>query len=710
MGSIGTCAGQRVAVAALAALAALAEGCREGLPDDSVLVPVQRFVAAAEAGPLSVDLPVATILDDTRFTLAAPREELLIWPKTLPPHEGPRVVELRPVLPQALAGASRVLVRAHVKIGNDWSERPPRVLTPEPRGPLHDVRFEVSVPAVPAQTPVAITANAYRIDPDALALRGTPPVEIPAGASLEFAIGLLFARWGRDPVEFSVEACAEERCERLFDERVDPSSAEGEAWRDRRIDLGPLAGQTREFRFRAERLAEEAPFSFPVWANPTLYAPAPRGERPNVILLSVDTLRADHLSAYGYARDTSPFLAERFARGGTVFENLVSAATITTPSHASIFTGLQPASHGTTDGMKAIARQIPTLPEWIRAAGIDTAGITEDGWLSVRGGFGRGFDVFEENKSPNIMSPVGQVDLTFAKAAQWLARNRDKRFFLFLHTFQVHSPYAPPERYRDLFPIPDPDTRASHERWRDDYDREIRYTDDELRRLVGRIEELGLAEHTVFIVTADHGEAFLEHGFLEHGARLQEEVVHVPLLLWGPGIPVGRRIAAPVAHVDLLPTILELLGIPRPPWLEGRSLAGVLRGTEPESALANRALFSETRTKLALTAERRPVDFPVPAFLVRVGSRKLARYPDGAGGFRYELYDVSSDPEERHDLLPADPDAAADLRPLVDGYEAQGSAQRARIDAATGVGPAPAESVPLEPEQEQKLRALGYLE
>jgi choline-sulfatase len=213
-------------------------------------------------------------------------------------------------------------------------------------------------------------------------------------------------------------------------------------------------------------------------------------------------------------------------------------------------------------------------------------------------------------------------------------------------------------------------------------------------------------------VTADHGEAFLEHGLVEHGGRLHDEVVRVPLLLVGPGIPAGRRIAAPVGHVDLLPTLLELFGIARPPWLEGESLAGVLDGREDESALADRALFSETRTKLALAAERRPVDFPVPAFMVRVGSRKLARYPDGSGGFHYELYDVASDPGERRDLLPEDPGAAADLRPLLDGYEAASAADRARIDAATqsgGAAPA-APSVPLDPQQEQKLRALGYLE
>ena len=96
--------------------------------------------------------------------------------------------------------------------------------------------------------------------------------------------------------------------------------------------------------------------------------------------------------------------------------------------------------------MKAIDRHIPTLPEWIRAAGIDTAGVTEDGWLGIRSGFGRGFDVYQEDKSLNIMSPIGQVDRTFERAAEWIERNRDKRFFLFLHTFQVHSPYAPPDR------------------------------------------------------------------------------------------------------------------------------------------------------------------------------------------------------------------------------------------------------------------------
>jgi arylsulfatase A-like enzyme len=694
----------------LAGFAAMACACAEDVRDDAVLVPVRRFADVPGAGALTVGLPVATILDDTRFALAAPREQILVWPKALPAREGARVVQLRPVLPRELEGAERLLVFAYARTGEDWTSRPPEVVAPVRSGKLGTVRVDVPLPAVAAGTRVMVNVTALPLDLVDLAERSTEALEIPPRAWLEFAMGILVARWGYDPVEFSVEACEADRCERVFTEVFDP--ADGEAWRDRRVSLAALAGSQRRFRFLARRLAEAAPFSLPVWANPTLYVERPRvaGDL-NVILLSVDTLRADHLTPYGYARDTSPFIDEHFGRGGTLFENPVAAATITTPSHASMFTSLQPTSHGTIDGTRVIPRHIPTLPEWVRAAGIDTAGVTEDGWLGIRHGFGRGFDVYEENKSPHIMSPEGQVDLTFGRAADWLERHRQKRFFLFLHTFQVHSPYAPPPRYADLFAEPGADAKPSHERWKDDYDREIRYTDDELRRLVARLDELGLSDRTVFILTADHGEAFLEHGLVEHGGRLHEELVRVPLLLAGPGIPKGRRIATPVAHVDILPTVLELLGVAAPEWVQGRSLAGLVAGREPESAFSDRALFSETRTRTALAAERSIVPFPIPAFMVRQGTRKLLRYPDGTGGFRYELYDVARDPAERRDLWTDEGDSAADLRALLDGYETASQDHRERIDASTGAGAAPeVQVVPLDPAQEQKLRALGYLE
>jgi arylsulfatase A-like enzyme len=684
--------------------------------DGTVLVPVHRFVPAPPDGsPLTSDTPRATIEDDTRFTLAAPTRRIIVWPKQLPDHEGPRVVKLRPVLPNELRDAEEIVVEVRVKVAQDWSTRPPLVVQPRRRGAFGTARFDLAVPAVPAGTPVVVTAEATAIDFAALADLRTEEVEIPVGALLEFALGIVEARYGPDPVEFGVRACEGERCATIFSEVFDPTRGDGAGWRERRVDLEHLAGRRRHFRFAARRLEEQGPFSFPVWGGPTLYAREPRGPGArSAILLSVDTLRADHLPSYGYGRETAPFVEERFGRGGVVFENPVAAATITTPSHASIFTALQPATHGATDGMKVIPENIPTLPERIRAAGIDTAAFTEDGWLSIRHGFGRGFDRFEENRSASIMSPDGQVDVTFGKAREWLERNRDKRFFLFLHTFQVHSPYAPPERYRELFHEDEGagkgESPAEHLRDMANYDREIRYTDDELRGLFQTIDELGLGPDTIFVLTSDHGEAFLEHGLLEHGGRLHDEVVRVPLLLTGADLPRGRRIATPVAHVDLMPTILDLLGLPVPEVVEGSSLVPLLRG-EPASdvELASRPLYSETRSKVAIAEGHRMIRFPVPAFMVRRGDRKLLRYPTPRGGHRYELYDLAADPGERRDLFESHPDDARDLVLLLEGYEERSRALRARIDAGARAEDTQPEVI-LDPAQEEKLRALGYLD
>ena len=211
----------------------------------------------------------------------------------------------------------------------------------------------------------------------------------------------------------------------------------------------------------------------------------------------------------------------------------------------------------------------------------------------------------------------------------------------------------------------------------------------------------------MFILTSDHGEAFLEHGVLEHGSRLDEEAVRVPLMFWGKDIAAGRRIEVPVAHVDLMPTILDLLGIPVPPSVEGLSLVGLLRGGGAGGAFARRPLYSESRGNLALGPERRMQRFFPPAFLVRVGDRKLVRYRTADGGFRYEYYDVAADPLERNDLYPSRAEEARGLRGLIELYEERGRETRARLDLGAPTQP---QRVLLDPRQEAKLRALGYLE
>ena len=310
------------------------------------------------------------------------------------------------------------------------------------------------------------------------------------------------------------------------------------------------------------------------------------------------------------------------------------------------------------------------------------------------------------------MSPEGEVDVTFEKARHWLERNRDRHFFLFLHTYQVHTPYAPPAAYGGLFAEHAGEiiTKASplHWRLRRDYDREIRYVDDELRTLFARLTTLGLDRDTVFIVVSDHGEEFLDHGRFEHGTQNFQESVHVPLMFTGPGIPRGKRIATPVSHADLLPTILELLGLPDAPKWRAQSLLGLIGGSAPEG-LEERALFSESADSLGVGADGFVVEvLPPPAFSVRRGRQKIVRYRT-ENGLRYEYYDLGRDPEEQHDLFAERGHEVADLVARLDGYEHESHALRKRIEGESGATAREPE-IRLEPAQEEKLRALGYLE
>ena len=329
--------------------------------------------------------------------------------------------------------------------------------------------------------------------------------------------------------------------------------------------------------------------------------------------------------------------------------------------------------------------------------------------------FARGFDRFIENKSAAVMRPDGHIETTFAKAVEWLEDHANTHFFLFLHTFQVHSPYVPPAEYKELF-HDEADTPAAgqqaplHVTWREDYDREIRFTDDQLKLLFDDLARLGLADNTVFIVTSDHGEAFLEHGLLEHGGPLYEEVVHVPLLFHGPGVPAGRKIDVPISHIDLMPTILELLGVKDIPRRQGSSLVDLLERDRDVPTFAARPVFAETTAKRVFGPAVQAIPFNAPAVMVRLGSRKLARYRNDDGSFRYEHYDIATDPEEQTNLLTADPSAADDLMDYLDDYRGWNAALLTKLRGDGNNTPGDREEVVLDPEREAKLRALGYLD
>lgn len=523
---------------------------------------------------------------------------------------------------------------------------------------------------------------------------------VPEEGRLVFGLGASFEAPGGDrAVTFELRACAGAACEAVFTERVDFAAQAAPAWIDRTVVLERVAGFVRRFVFRA---VTTTPTARAFWANPTLFAPVPREQSAhNVILLSLDTLRADHLKSYGYGRDTAPFLDEAFARGGTSFEHCVAAATTTTASHMTMFTAYPPSVHGVgLANLKPLPQWIATLPELLRAARFTTGAITENGWVTFAQGFGRGFETYQENKGPKIMEPKGQADVTFRNAEEWLRRHFNQRFFLFLHTYQVHYPYAPPPEYAPLF-TDEAGASAPASVDAANYDREIRFTDDMLRHLFATMHELGIADDTLVVLTSDHGEEFSEHGCIWHGEQLYQEVTHVPLMVRGPGVRGGLRIPEPVGLVDVLPTILSLAGVELTEERMGVDLGPALvSGHAP----GGRRITTESWVDKLCPGKT----FQKPGFAVREGSRKLMRYRrDGA--FVYELYDLTVDPGERDDRYGEGAVSAGDIREFLDGYEADAQA-RAKALRAAARDASHVDAAPLDARQREKLRALGYAE
>lgn len=407
-----------------------------------------------------------------------------------------------------------------------------------------------------------------------------------------------------------------------------------------------------------------------------------RAQRPNVILVSIDTLRADHVGAYGYERDTTPFLDE-LARQSLLFEHAFTPASWTLTAHASMLTGLRAEEHGLVEDGLAFAPGSPLLAERLAAAGYDTIGLYFEGWIDSERGFGRGFGHFQAHENAE---EAGQ------NLAVALARHDPSRpLFLFLHLFDVHSLpftpgrkdiYAAPEPFGSHFldescaPLPD---LAASKIWesglRDDaqletlvarYDGAIRYVDAKLREWVAELERRGLWTDALMIVTADHGEALGQRGgrLKGHGGSNQEGL-RVPLIVRLPrGQRAGERSTVPVQLMDIAPTVLDVCGLSPDARLGGFSL----RGTIPTQRVIDGS---------------------------RQGSRFALEWPrkfvEGSG--RVSCFDLEADPGE---LAPRAGESA-ELDRLV------GLARGAR-----GPYPAPVPMGTSSPDREERLRDLGY--
>jgi len=421
----------------------------------------------------------------------------------------------------------------------------------------------------------------------------------------------------------------------------------------------------------------------------------PRAARANVVIVTIDTVRRDHLAPYGAPFETPT--ASRLAKEGAVFEHAVSQVPLTLPSHSSIFTGLYPPHHTVRDnGGFVLGADVTTLAERFLAAGYRTAGFVSSYVLHSRWGIGQGHETYDDlfdykglegRALTDVERPAGPV---IDAALEWLRQPQraNRPFYLWVHLYDPHHPYEPPEEYRRKAPTP--------------YAGEVMYADAQVGRLLDALDALGLRKTTAVVLLSDHGESLGEHAEPTHGIFLYGASLDVPLIVSPPigasiGAPAlsmaGRRVRGVARLVDVTPTVLDLVGLPVPPGLDGVSLLPIVA---QEAATAAAAPPADAADALAGPVSYAETFYPrfhynwSELHAVETGRWKYVRAP------RPELYDLIADPKELHDVSADHPAIAATLSKQLDSMHLQ--------DAEAE--PAPAK---LDPDAQARLQALGYV-
>jgi len=471
-------------------------------------------------------------------------------------------------------------------------------------------------------------------------------------------------------------------------------------------------------------------------------------KRPSVIVILIDTLRADHLSCYGYPYRTSSFIDQLTDRS-ILFQNAVAPAPWTFPVHASLFTGRYPTEHGATNQHLKLEPSLPTLAELLSGAGYRTAGFSNNAWVGRATGLARGFQYFEEIPSslPRVargkqlfirlakklrqlgLRRVRRAEKTFGNVLLWiedhLSRHGDHPFFVFVNLMEVHAPYLPPVQFAKPFL---PSGVRSRDAYQVDqnmdkynagvlpindytlgvlealYNGEIAYMDNQIRRFCRELECVGLLEETLLIITSDHGENLGDHGLMEHQYCLYDTLLHVPLILHWPAASLGGRVVqgqVPVLH--LFDTVLDLSQVEWPCAPTGRpySLLDRLDGRGDTAPIL--AEYSESVIQVRRLRKHVP-DFDDPWMLtdmrcIRMDGYKLIQR-DQVGE---ELFDLQADPGEQRNLIDQEDRRAARLRAAL--------AERCRrlVSAELGGESVEEEVEQMDDEVVERLRGLGYL-
>ena len=556
--------------------------------------------------------------------------------------------------------------------------------------------------------PNAISESRVSLIPP-LPSRLTYRVNVPEDGRLDFEIGVVAL--GEAMLPASVVFTIDVDGEPIFEETIRRRFAN--QWFRQSVDLADYSGRevaiTFDTRFHetpfinTNELAQEGLSLLPAWGHPVLGGSSDAPDRPDLILVSIDCLRADHVGAYGHERPTTPNI-DALAADGNVFENAVSVSSWTLPTHMSMLTGLMPTEHGLSRSSKR-APSTPYMPEILSREGYETIGVVSGLYLSPTFGYEQGFDVYR--------TLIDEPAETLVNAAQELLFSEPRRpRFLFLHLFDAHWPYLPADEYleqaggrpheisdllKNVINRRPPADAGQIEDTKVLYDAEVAYVDDYLGRFFDELKRRGIYDGALIVLTADHGEGFYEHELWQHSEIIYNEVTRIPLIVKGPRGAAARRISELVSQLGIFPTFLEALELETP-----FAHPGLLSLAEKSARFPERVMSeitweaNETRGPLLKLAATRGELKYVATFTGELDDEAFV-----SRLAKEELYDLSRDPGEKANLLPDDADRIGELRRHVRDYL---DVVRARRAGDAG------DRIIVDDELAEKLRALGYVQ
>jgi arylsulfatase A-like enzyme len=523
-------------------------------------------------------------------------------------------------------------------------------------------------------------------------------VEIPAQASLSFRVGQAEGRGATARVRISTEGGEPKQ---IFEQAL-----AGE-WHERVVALADYAGQVARIELAADGGGTVA------WASPAVVVPevkvAKAAPAKHVIVLTIDTLRADRLRVYTPASRVETPALDAFAKEGTVFVNSQSPENWTKPSVASILTGLYPMTHRTKQSESKLSSEATMISEIFKKEGFTTATFLANGYVSDKFGFAQGWDHYTNYIRENRTTTAQNV---FKEAGDWIEKNKDKRSFVYIQTIDPHVPYDPPAEFLQKYdaaaytgqiaPRKTPDllekakrnppavTFNDRDRARLEalYDAEISYHDAHFGKFVERLKQLGVYDQSLFVITSDHGEEFFDHGSYGHGHSVYQELLHVPLLFRQPGVvPAGKRIEDTVGTLDIAPTVLAAAGLAVPDFMEGVDRNEHLRGRVPALPAVAFSDFLDDRRA------------------IQAGRFKLI-----LNGVNATFFDLQKDPGEKRELdAQAHPIARRYCRILLGQF--LGTRDRGDWLSAEPAGSSlkfGGENTQIDDKTRQGLKALGY--